>query len=104
MGKQNLDFHHDSAPAHTFLRVKQFLISKQIITLHRPPYSTELAPSNFVLFPKLKKIIKGTRFGGVDGIKTNVTAQIKSTKKREFEKCFGAWSRRTMKCVEIHGK
>ena len=39
--------HHDNAPAHTALNVKQFLVSKEITTLHHPPYSPDLAPCDF---------------------------------------------------------
>ena len=51
--------HHDSASAHTALSVKQFLVSKEITTLHHPPYSPDLAPCDFFLFSKLKEILKG---------------------------------------------
>ena len=75
--------HHDDTPAHTSLSMKQFLVSKEIITLDHPPYSPDLASCDFFLFPKLK-ILKGTRFDGVDDIKANVTAFFKSIKKEEF--------------------
>ena len=35
--------HHDNAPAHTALSVKQFLVLKEITMLHHPPYSPHLA-------------------------------------------------------------
>ena len=70
--------HHDNAPAHTALSVKQFLVSKKITTLDHPP---DLAPCNFFLFPKLKGILKGTRFEEVDDFMANVMAFLKSIKK-----------------------
>jgi transposase len=39
--------HHDKEPAHKALSVKEFLASKQITLLEHPPYSPELAPSDF---------------------------------------------------------
>ena len=42
--------HHDTAPADTALSAKQFLISKEITTLHHPPYSPDLAPCDFFFF------------------------------------------------------
>ena len=39
--------HHDNAPAHTALSVKQFLVMKEITMLHHPPYSPDLAPCDF---------------------------------------------------------
>ena len=76
--------HHDNAPAHTALSVKQFLVSKEITTLHHSPYSPDLAPCDFFLFPKLKGILKGTRFQGVEDIKTSVTRHLKTITKRNF--------------------
>ena len=52
------NLHHDNAPAHTALSVREFLATKQITVLEHPAYSPELAPSDFLLFPKLKEILK----------------------------------------------
>ena len=39
--------HHDNAPAHNALSIRQFLAEKQITTLEHPPYSPDLAPCDF---------------------------------------------------------
>jgi hypothetical protein len=44
-------------PAHTTLSVREFLASKQITVLEYSPYSPDLAPSDFFLFPKIKEIL-----------------------------------------------
>jgi len=36
--------HHDNAPAHTTLRVQQFLAKNNITVIPDPPYSPDLAP------------------------------------------------------------
>ena len=43
--------HHDSAPAHNALSIRQFLAKKNIAVLEQPPYSPDLAPCDFFLFP-----------------------------------------------------
>jgi len=48
--------HHDNAPAHTALSVREFLATKQVTVLEHPAYSPDLAPSDFFLFPKIKEI------------------------------------------------
>ena len=50
--------HHDNAPAHTALSVKQFLVSKEITTLRYPLYSPNLAPCNF-FFQSCKGFSRG---------------------------------------------
>jgi hypothetical protein len=54
--------HHNNAPAHTALLGRQFLAKHSILTLPQPPYSPDLSPSTFFLFPKLKITPKGRRF------------------------------------------
>ena len=50
---------HDNAPSHTSLVVRQFLARNQACVLNHPPYSPDLAPCDFSLFPKLKLKLKG---------------------------------------------
>ena len=95
--------HHDNAPAHAALSVRQFLATKQVTILDHPPYSPDLAPCDYFLFPKLKGTIKGTRFEGVEDIKSNVTSFLKRITKEDFAECFQAWRRRMEKCTEVQG-
>jgi hypothetical protein len=52
---RSLILDHDNAPAHSSLRVLQFLAGKSISAMDHPPYSAELAPADFWLFPELKE-------------------------------------------------
>ena len=65
--------HHDSAPAHNALNIRQFLAEKKIAILEQSSCLPDLAPCDFFLFPKLKGIIKWTRFEGVEAIKRAIT-------------------------------
>ena len=38
------NLHHDNAPAHTALSVREFSATKQITVLEHPAYSSDLAP------------------------------------------------------------
>ena len=95
--------HHYNAPAHAALLVRQFLATKQVTILDHPPYSPDLAPCDYFLFPKLKGTIKGTRFEGVEDIKSNVTSFLKRITKEDFAECFQVWRRRMEKCTEVQG-
>ncbi|GBM62569.1 hypothetical protein AVEN_95548-1 [Araneus ventricosus] len=46
--------HHDNAPSHTSIVLQTWLAEKNIRLLHQPPYSPDVAPSDFWLFPKIK--------------------------------------------------
>ena len=67
--------HHDNAPAHTALSVREFIATKQITVLEHPAYSPDLAPSDIFLFLKTKEILKGRHF---DDIRSNTTAALKA--------------------------
>ena len=65
--------HHDNAAAHTSHLVQQFLGKHGTAQLQQPPYSPDLAPCDFFLFPRLKKVVKGHRFEATEDIKQNST-------------------------------
>ena len=57
--------HHGNAPARKAISVRQLLVKKQIRALDHPPYSPDLAPCDFWLFPRLKAVMKGTHFSSL---------------------------------------
>jgi hypothetical protein len=65
--------HHDNAPAHDALRVREFLAKKSITKIDHPSCSPDLAPCGFWLFQKLKNALKGQRFADIPNIQSNVT-------------------------------
>jgi len=55
-------FFHDNAPAHRALATQRKLAYLGIQCLDQPPYSPDLAPSDYHLFPGLKKQLKCRHF------------------------------------------
>ena len=47
-------FHHDNTPVHNSILVTDYLTKMGIKTVPQPPYSPDLAPCDFWLFPKLR--------------------------------------------------
>ena len=43
---------HDNVPAQTAIRVRQFVAQKMVALLDHPPYSPDLTPADFFLFPR----------------------------------------------------
>ena len=95
--------HHDNAPAHNALGIWEFLARSNIAVLEQIPYSPDLAPCDFFLFPKLKEVIKGTRFQDSEAIKTAVTRELRAIPKESFQECVEAWQRRLEKCIRAQG-
>jgi histone-lysine N-methyltransferase SETMAR len=53
---------HDNAPAHGVLATQKKLAYLGFQCLDHPPYSLDLAPSDYHLFPGLKKELKSRHF------------------------------------------
>ncbi|PNF28730.1 hypothetical protein B7P43_G07777 [Cryptotermes secundus] len=96
--------HHDNAPAHTALTVRQFLTSNNMVIVPHPPYSPDLALSDFFLFPRMKRSLKGKRFRDVDEVKENTLKALNSIQPQEFQHCFEQWQKRWDKCINAHGQ
>jgi len=95
--------HHDNAPAHTSLLVREFLAKNNTVMMPQPPYSPDMAPCDFFLFPKIKRTLKGRRFTSIDDIKSASLKELKAISKIEFEKCFEDWKKRWHKCIISNG-
>ena len=97
-------FHHDNAPAHSALRTREFLAKHSITVLPHPPYSPDLAPCDFFLFPMLKRPLKGRRFETIPETNANATKRLKGIKKEAYLNCFREWKHRRDKCVSWEGE
>jgi transposase len=55
---------HDNAPAHRSVLVKVFffLAKSSVTTLENPPYPSDMAPTDFYLFARLKSALKSSTF------------------------------------------
>ncbi|KAJ4450782.1 hypothetical protein ANN_02212, partial [Periplaneta americana] len=90
----NWHLHHDNAPAHSSQLIHTFLAKHGITTVHQPPYSPDLAPCDFWLFPKLKTPLKGSHFESREEIMRNATTELNTIPKEDFQRCFRQWKDR----------
>ena len=65
-------FHQDNAPVHNSILVTDYLTKMGIKVVPQPPYSQDLAPCDFCLFPKLR----GCRYETIEEMKEAVTKVI----------------------------
>ena len=96
--------HHDNAPAHTALSVREFLATKQITVLEHSTCSLDLTPNDFFLFPKIKEILKGRHFDDTDDIRSNTMAALKAIPQNQFQNWFEGWTRRWHRCIASKGE
>jgi histone-lysine N-methyltransferase SETMAR len=95
--------HHDNAPVHDALRIRKFLAKKSITKMDHPPYSPDLAPCYFWLFPKLKNDLKGQRFVEIPDIQCNMKLP-RGIPENDFQDCFRQWHHRLTKCIASQGE
>jgi transposase len=89
---------HDNAPSHTSFAVKEFLAQNKITALPHPPYSPDLAPCDFFLFPKLKSHLKGHYFGTVKNVQA-----LNNISSEDFLHCYEEWQQRWNRCIRSQG-
>ena len=76
--------HHDNAPCHTAVSINEFLAEKCMPVFPQPPYSLDLSPCDFFLFPRLKNHLRGRHFGILDNIQKSVTDKLKGIPSRSI--------------------
>jgi histone-lysine N-methyltransferase SETMAR len=102
----NLDqviLHQDNAPAHTSQTTQLELDLLGFECLKHPPYSPDLAPMDFAVFPYIKSFLCGQRFDELPELRQEVINIILNMKTEQFEKIFDDWLKRCKKCVELNG-
>nr|CAI5824966.1 unnamed protein product [Callosobruchus analis] len=95
--------HHDNAPAHSSFAVRDFFTKNGIPTLPHPPYSPDLGPCDFHLFPQVKSYLKGNRYDGVEEVQRVTTRVLRDLSSGGFRGCFQSWIQRWRRCIELEG-
>ena len=72
--------------------------------LPHAPYSPDLAPSDFFLFLRMKRNMKGQRCDDVKTVKKKTRQELSAITTDEFEKCFQERNRRLDKCIKCNGQ
>ena len=76
--------HEDNAPVHNSILVTDYLTKMGINTVPQPPYSLNLAPCDFCLFPKLR----GCRYETIEEMKEAVMKVIDTLTQEDFHGAF----------------
>ncbi len=99
--QRNFIVHQDNASSHTSsIALACFL---HIPLLAHPPYSPDLMPSNYFLFPCLKTGLATRNIANLDALKEAVHCELKAIPKDHYRAAILQWPVRWMKCVEANG-
>ena len=106
-------FMQDGAPSHTYHKsrrlIKQHFCARAVGTflpVSWPPYSPDLTPADFWLWPTLKRIIFSKRklpLTSISSLKRAITLGFNQLKRRDFSQLTAAVESRLSKCIENDG-
>ncbi len=94
--------HWENMPVHTAAMVKEWMAARQFKVIEHPPYSRDLAPANFFLFPKVKREVAGLTLTKETFKKEWEGAAI-TLKAADFATSFRRWMECCEKCIDIAG-
>ena len=97
-GLKHMNILHDNAKPHVAKLVKEYLKSNGIIIIDHPPYSPDLAPSDFWLFDKIKTQLSDHT--DVESLKIQITDILNSIPKEEYLKTFKKYLGRMQLCID----
>ena len=102
-GVRGIKLLHDNAPAHKSATVQEFLKESGLNVLDHPPYSPDLFPCDFWLFPRLKEMLAGHHFESRCGIGSAVYQCLQHIPKEDNRVAFWKWVDQCKMCVEADG-
>jgi len=99
--KKIIIFHQDNAPAHKSVLAVGKLRDMHYELLEHPPYSPDLAPSDFSLFPKLKLFLAGQRFSSNQEAIAAVEGYFADLMKNHYRDGIMVLEHRWNKCISL---
>jgi len=97
-------FLHDNAPAHRALATQKKLAYLGLECLHSPSYSPDLAPSDYHLFPALKKQLKSHHFSSDTKIAAAAETWLDGQTSEFFFSGLQKLEQRNKKFTELRGE
>ena len=102
--KSRLIVHHDNASSHSAHQTVRFLTNSGAEILGHPPYSPDLAPCDFFLFPTVKNKMRGLHFSSAEAAVEAYEQLVLEVPLEAWKLCFENWFRRMEKCIKYKGE
>ena len=102
-GINKIILHHDNSPIHTSKIITNFLYENKVKTLNHPPYSPDLSPCDFWLFPTIKQRMRGSLHLSRADLLLKFKDELKKFTNNDFKKCFDTWIKRCKKVILKNG-
>ncbi|KAF2351016.1 Myc-type basic helix-loop-helix (bHLH) domain [Trinorchestia longiramus] len=97
INRKGVILHHDNARPHTSRATKNLIEEFGWEVMHHPPYSPDLAPTDFHLFRSLQNHLMGQRLTSREEVQSNVsytTTKASTSRKRKQDQSKGQHNKR----------
>ena len=92
---------HDNASSHKCKVVTTCLASEKGKVLNYPPYSPDLSPCDFFLFPRLKKMLSGNKDTSRSSLGSAIFQCLQQIPKEDYLSAFRDWVKTLQKCASV---
>jgi transposase len=100
---KRLVVHVDNCSVHTSAITKEFMETHDMVSMPHPPYSPDLAPSDFYLFGTVKQRLQQAQFSEEDDFFEELDTILMSISKDELMKVFQSWLERVRAVSQGNG-
>jgi histone-lysine N-methyltransferase SETMAR len=102
--KRKLSIHADNARPHTAKLSTQYFNENRMKSVPHPPYSPDLAPSDFSLFEHVKRCLPSLSFKDADQLLVTVEGVLEGIEKVTLQAVFIEWMDRLRKYIATNGE
>ena len=98
-GVQGLLLYHDNASSHTTAVTLDLSAANHVKLVTHPPYSPDLTPCDWFLFPSIKRLLKGKQFQNAEDARAFFEGVILDIPQSTWSGVIDSWFERMVKCV-----
>uniref|UniRef100_A0A6M2DT53 Putative histone-lysine n-methyltransferase setmar-like protein n=1 Tax=Xenopsylla cheopis TaxID=163159 RepID=A0A6M2DT53_XENCH len=95
--------HQDNAPCHKSFKTMEKIVELGFELLPHPPYSPDLAPSDYFLFAHLKRMLAGKKFRTDEEVIAETEAYFEAKPKSYYKTGIEKLKDRYKRCIELEG-
>ena len=100
---QESTFYMTPLPLISVRLLSVFLASEKVESLNHPPYSPDLCPCDFLLFPRLKKMLSGNKYTSRSSLGSAIYQCLQQIPKEDYLFVFRDWVKRLKTCFSKGG-
>lgn len=103
-GTRNVMLLHDNASCHKSRATTLYLEERNVPVLPHPPYSPDLSPCDYWLFPVLKDRLAGHRFRRIQDMARAVNSELRGIPPEDYRAAIQNYPKRLKMCIRYHGE